>query len=31
MKSSVPVAGIDISKRFSDLCVLSPENDVLFR
>ena len=23
---SVPVAGIDVSKRFSDLCILSPEN-----
>ena len=22
----VPVAGIDVSKRFSDLCILSPEN-----
>ena len=24
----VPVAGIDVSKRFSDLCILSPENQV---
>lgn len=25
---TVPVAGIDVSKRFSDLCILSPENQV---
>ena len=31
MESSVPFAGIDVSKRFSDLCVLSPQNDVLLR
>lgn len=31
MKSFVPVAGVDVSKRFSDLCVLSPQNDVLLR
>ena len=31
MESSVPVAGIDVSKRFSDMCVLSPQNDVLLR
>ena len=24
----IPVAGIDVSKRFSDLCILSPENQV---
>ncbi len=26
-----PVAGIDVSKRFSDLCILSPENKVYAR
>ena len=31
MESSVPVAGIDVSKRFSDMCVLGPQNDVLLR
>lgn len=31
MEIPVPVAGIDVSKRFSDLCVLSPQNDVLLR
>ena len=31
MESPVPVAGIDVSKRFSDMCVLSPQNDVLLR
>ena len=31
MKSFVPVAGVDVSKRFSDLCVLSPDNNVLLR
>ena len=31
MKSFVPVAGVDVSKRFSDLCVLSLQNDVLLR
>lgn len=23
-----PVAGIDVSKRFSDMCVLSPDNKI---
>jgi hypothetical protein len=27
----VPVAGVDVSKRFSDMCILSPENDVFAR
>lgn len=31
MKSFVPVAGVDVSKRFSDLCVLNPDNNVLLR
>ena len=31
MKIFVPVAGVDVSKRFSDLCVLSPDNNVLLR
>ena len=31
MKSFVPVAGVDVSKRFSGLCVLSPDNNVLLR
>lgn len=26
---TIPVAGIDISKRFSDLCILAPDNQVL--
>ena len=25
---AIPVAGIDISKRFSDLCILAPDNQV---
>ena len=25
---AIPVAGIDISKRFSDLCILAPDNRV---
>lgn len=25
---AIPVAGIDISKRFSDLCILTPDNQV---
>ena len=24
-----PVAGIDVSKRFSDMCILSPDNKIL--
>lgn len=31
MKEIRPVAGIDVSKRFSDMCVLSPENEILAR
>lgn len=31
MKQVVPVAGVDVSKRFSDMCILSPGNDVLAR
>lgn len=31
MNQTVPVAGVDVSKRFSDLCVLAPNNDVLTR
>ena len=32
MKSSpVPVAGVDVSKEFSDMCILSPDNDVFER
>jgi hypothetical protein len=26
--NNIPVAGVDVSKRFSDLCVLTPENEV---
>lgn len=29
MNTSVPVAGVDVSKRFSDLCVLAPDNSIL--
>lgn len=31
MNQTVPVAGVDVSKRFSDMCVLAPNNDVLVR
>lgn len=31
MNQTVPVAGVDVSKRFSDLCILSPNNDILTR
>ncbi len=31
MNQTVPVAGVDVSKHFSDLCVLAPNNDVLTR
>ena len=24
----VPVVGIDVSKRFSDMCILSPDNKI---
>lgn len=26
--SYCPVAGIDVSKRFSDMCILSPDNKI---
>ena len=26
-----PVAGIDVSKRFSDMCILTPGNEVFDR
>ena len=29
--NNIPVAGVDVSKRFSDLCVLTPENEVFTR
>ena len=25
---SIPVAGVDVSRKFSDMCILSPEDDV---
>ena len=28
---TLPVAGVDISKRFSDMCILTPENEVFER
>lgn len=28
---NVPAASVDVSKRFSDMCILSPENEVLAR
>ena len=31
MNQTVPVAGVDVSKRFSDMCVLAPNNNVLAR
>lgn len=31
MEQAAPVAGVDVSKRFSDMCILSPTNDVLCR
>lgn len=31
MNQTIPVAGVDVSKRFSDLCVLAPNNDILTR
>ena len=27
----LPVAGVDISKRFSDMCILTPDNQVFER
>ena len=29
--NNIPVGGIDVSKRFSDLCVLPPNNTILVR
>ena len=29
--NNIPVGGIDVSKRFSDICVLSPDNSVVLR
>lgn len=29
--NTIPVVGIDVSKEFSDFCILSPENDVFSR
>ena len=31
MIQNVPVAGVDVSKRFSDMCVLGPNNEILSR
>lgn len=31
MKQTVPVAGVDVSKRFSDMCILAPNNEILAR
>lgn len=31
MKQNVPVAGVDVSKRFSDMCILAPNNEILTR
>lgn len=31
MKQTVPVAGVDVSKHFSDMCVLAPNNDIIGR
>jgi len=31
MDQANPVAGIDVSKRFSDMCIIAPNNDVLER
>lgn len=31
MNQKIPVAGVDVSKRFSDMCILSPSNDILTR
>ena len=28
---TLPVAGVDISKRFSDMCILTPENEIFER
>lgn len=29
MNQTIPVAGVDVSKRFSDMCILSPNNGIL--
>lgn len=29
MKQNIPVVGVDVSKRFSDMCVLAPNNEIL--
>jgi len=31
MKQAIPVAGVDVSKRFSDMCVLAPNNEIFAR
>lgn len=31
MKQNIPVAGVDVSKRFSDMCVLAPNNEIMAR
>ena len=31
MIQNLPVAGVDVSKRFSDMCVLAPNNEILSR
>ena len=31
MNQTVPVVGVDVSKRFRDLCILAPNNNVLTR
>lgn len=31
MKQAAPVAGVDVSKRFSDMCVLAPNNKIAAR
>ena len=31
MKQSLPVAGVDVSKYFSDMCILAPNNDIIGR
>lgn len=31
MTLNVPVAGVDVSKRFSDMCILAPNNEILSR
>ena len=28
---TLPVAGVDVSKYFSDMCILTPENEVFER